>query len=47
MEQLQTTALDSEETTAIGEGVNKELCHTYVQLYLNHIPMHVRLPPLG
>ena len=43
VEQLQPTALDSEETTTTGEAA-RNMCygvHTHVQLYIHHIPTHV------
>ena len=46
VEQLQPTALDSEERTTTGE-VARNMCygvHTHVQLYLHHIPTHVCIP---
>ena len=46
VEQLQPTALDSEETTTTGEAA-RNMCygvHTHVQLYLHHIPTHVCIP---
>ena len=46
VEQLQPTALDSEERTTTGE-VAKNMCygvHAHVQLYLHHIPTHVCIP---
>ena len=47
VEQLQPTALDSEEATTTGEGEQEHVLwctFTHVQLYLNHIPTHVCLP---